>query len=434
MSFSFNAPPLTLITNTLPVNLGGSGQNTLNSNEVLIGNGTSAINSVSLTNNTLLGVGAFGGAPHALAVLPLAIQNNITELSTITTGVWNATPIASSYIDSTLTNKTLSGTINLPTVTASQLLITDGSKNITSTNTIPSGTQDNITRLGTISNMTTPLSTSFIATTLSGKTLTTATLQDPIINSLASAVGGYSTIACISANHLVQRDLTASINCIRPTEGGVGTVVQPLNGQIPIGSTSTGLYVPGNITAGTNITVSNSANAITISANAPSSTLFTSLSNKTVGASTTSPVSMIGTTTNGSLNIPANSLQVGDVLRWEASGTMTTSSTATSSEIIMSIGSSEIGKHTLSDPVSKTNIAFSCNGTCVIRTIGASGTFSSSYMFFLYYTDVYTFQDMDSTQSSINTTISNNLSITHAFSNANAGNALTCHTVIFSKN
>lgn len=65
------------VTGTLPVANGGTGATTFTANQVLIGNGTSAITST--------------------ATLPNAVMDNITRLGTVTTGTWNGTAIGPTY-------------------------------------------------------------------------------------------------------------------------------------------------------------------------------------------------------------------------------------------------------------------------------------------------------------------------------------------------
>jgi len=50
-----------------------------------------------------------------------------------------------------------------------------------------------------------------------------------------------------------------------PTQGGTGSSTSPTDGQMPIGSTSSGIYVPGNIIPGPGIQVTNGPNSVTIS-------------------------------------------------------------------------------------------------------------------------------------------------------------------------
>lgn len=60
-----------------------------------------------------------------------------------------------------------------------------------------------------------------------------------------------------------------------PHAGGTGSAVNPTDGQVPIGSTSSGVYVPGNITAGAGINITNGANSISISSTAAGDTAST---------------------------------------------------------------------------------------------------------------------------------------------------------------
>ena len=102
----------TLTFGTLPVAQGGTGVKTIASGEVLIGNGTSAITTKAILNNTTVGALGWnsGGSTNAnnlrlLDVNTLAYWNgaysgtssNIACVGTITTGIWNGSVIGTLY-------------------------------------------------------------------------------------------------------------------------------------------------------------------------------------------------------------------------------------------------------------------------------------------------------------------------------------------------
>lgn len=61
-------------------------------NEILYSSATNTIGQIATANNSVL-VTQGTGIPSLQNTLPTAVQLNITELGTVTTGVWNATPI-----------------------------------------------------------------------------------------------------------------------------------------------------------------------------------------------------------------------------------------------------------------------------------------------------------------------------------------------------
>lgn len=97
---------------TLPVAQGGTGNTTFTSGQALIGNGTGAITTRAITNNTTTGplnASGWGSTQTYATALPtmntLAYwdgayagnNSNLTKLGTITKGVWNSTVIGTAY-------------------------------------------------------------------------------------------------------------------------------------------------------------------------------------------------------------------------------------------------------------------------------------------------------------------------------------------------
>lgn len=65
-------------------------------NQILWMNSATTFSGLATGNNSVL-ITSAGGVPSIAATLPLAVQTNITELGTVTTGVWHGTPIVGTY-------------------------------------------------------------------------------------------------------------------------------------------------------------------------------------------------------------------------------------------------------------------------------------------------------------------------------------------------
>lgn len=280
---------------------GGTGASSLAAGAVLLGDGTAPV------------VAAY--------VLPPAVQAAITQVGTLTSGVWSATPVASASIAPTLLNKTLAAplvtglgaTITnsvMLTINASGALLTrnlssaginlgsetqgvvsvanggtgatafalntvvlggGGSSPLTSSGTLPAAVQTAITQLGTVTTGTwsaTPVASAFVAATLSNKTVV-----NPVVGGLVVGGAGNSLVVTLTAptNGTLQTRslLTAGINLGSETAGvlgvgggGLGTNDVPAPGAVPIGDGA--VYRSAPLTAGAGIVVVNGAGSITI--------------------------------------------------------------------------------------------------------------------------------------------------------------------------
>lgn len=98
------------ITGTLAVGNGGTGATTFTSGAALIGNGTSGITTRAITNNTAAtAVTASTNLITANTLYYHKGNSNITTVGTITSGTWNGTAIANSYIANLPASKITSG-------------------------------------------------------------------------------------------------------------------------------------------------------------------------------------------------------------------------------------------------------------------------------------------------------------------------------------
>ena len=122
----------------------------------------------------------------------------------------------------------------------------------------------------------------------------------PVSQSRSKAfIGTGPNLTQLSANNISSGTVpTANLPTIPVSKGGTNLTATPANGQIPIGNGSG--YTLATLTAGTNITISNSAGGITING---SSGGVTSLNGQT-GAITNTNLGAIGCymTSNGFIN------------------------------------------------------------------------------------------------------------------------------------
>ena len=212
----------------------------------------------------------------------------------------------------------LGGILNIPTTTVSQLLQTDGFKNVVSMGvTLPTAVQDNITRLGTISNVGTPISSSMIGSLLAGKTLTTANLTNPTFTSLGGALGGANVLATLSGGQIIERDLLFGVNKILVAEGGTNSNTALVGSSIMV-SNAIGI-VQGS--AGTSTTVLHgniggvpTYSAVLLSADVTgllaSANIATTLSSKVMAGCATSGTTSLSGTVNLSTGTASQMLQL----------------------------------------------------------------------------------------------------------------------------
>lgn len=78
------------------------------------------------------------------------------------------------------------------------------------------------------------LPTANITSALSGKTLTTASLTNPTITGIGTALGGSSVIAALSAGKFIERDLSQGVNKVTNAEGGTNSKTALANSSIMI--------------------------------------------------------------------------------------------------------------------------------------------------------------------------------------------------------
>ena len=327
---------------TIPVvvSSGGTGLTTLTSHSVQVGNGTGTITQVPVgaTNTVLLGnTGAdpsFGQVPNAALVSDSVTLNNGNNIS-----VTGGGPL------------TLGGTasFNLTGTTNHSVQIGNTSGSLTSvavgaTNTVLLGNTSADPSFGTVPNA--ALTNSSV--TLSNGNNITVTGGGPL------SLGGTASF-----------NLTGTTNNslqIGNAGGSITSLGVATNGQIPIGSTGA-TPVLATITAGANITVTNSAGGITIASTGSGSGLITA--NADTGSATTS----------------------GNAITWAGGSNINTSATGSTVTVNLNNSPSVSGSLTVGTNItmvdttsSSVGILFKSGGTPFLHNYGNSISDANTFL------------------------------------------------------
>jgi hypothetical protein len=322
--------------------------------------------------------------------------------------------------------------LNEITPAANSVIVTDGSSVPSLSATLPSAVQSNITSTGTITSGTwegTAINTSYIASSLTGKTLSTVTINNPTLTGLAG-ITAPTEIAAINSSQIVTRSVNTFVGCFKPNEGGTGEV-SFTDGQLMIGNSSGNTLTKATMTAGSGISITNGNGSITVAATGTSSYTRKFLSNAELsqtdpGASTFVTVFPSG---NGSLTFGANTLNVGDTILVEIYGEYSTGASATNAQIKVLFSLVDSTSTAVSIGTSKNNLPFLIKGAfTVIAWDAIAGTFW--YECHPTATTVAHTHSLAVPASNFNTTVSNTLDIQFAFSSAQAANNITVRSAI----
>ena len=275
-------PLTTGVTGTLAVANGGTGQTTYTNGQLLIGNTTgNTLTKATLTAGTGITITNGTGA------ISIAAINNGTVTS-VAMSVPSFLSVAGSPITGSGTLAvTLSGTA-LPVANGG----TGGTTQATARSGIGAGTVNSVAGTGTVNGLTltgtvTTSGSLTLGGTLSGVSLTTQVSGTlPIAN---GGTGSTSTTYC---------SLSTNVTGTLPVaNGGTGVATTPTNGQLLIGNGTN--YSVATITAGSGVTVTNSAGGITIAATGSGGTVTS-----VAGTGTVNGLTLTGTVTaSGSLTL-----------------------------------------------------------------------------------------------------------------------------------
>jgi hypothetical protein len=114
-------------TSPLHVVQGGTGLASTTINQILYSSAANTIAGITTANNGVL-ITSAGGVPSINSSLPTAVQQNITNLGTISVGVWNGTIITGTFGGTGVNN-------GANTITLAGNLVTSGANSLTFTTT-----------------------------------------------------------------------------------------------------------------------------------------------------------------------------------------------------------------------------------------------------------------------------------------------------------
>jgi hypothetical protein len=217
-------------------------------NQLLYSSAANAVAGLATANSGVL-ITSSGGVPSIGTTLPIGVQTNITELGTVTVGVWNASLIPLAYGGTNANLVASNGGIFYSTGTAGAIL----SGTVTANQVLLSGS----------------------STTPAWSTATypaTTTINQLLYSSAANTIAGLATA---NSAHLVT------------TSTGVPVYTATMtNGQVVIGSTGA-TPTAATLTAGTGVTITNGAGSITIaSSGTPQSIVDQNSSSVTMAVNT----------------------------------------------------------------------------------------------------------------------------------------------------
>jgi hypothetical protein len=289
------------------VNSTSTFSDTYTASSILYSNGANTVVGLATANNGVL-ITSGAGVPSISSTLPSAVQTNITQVGTITTGVWNATVIGLAYGGTNANITVITGAVAFCNATglaltavgtAGQLLQSAATGTPVWTSTLNSTIQTNITQLGTITSGT--WNASIISGTYGGTGVNNSTRT--------------ITVSAGSAGRVLASDASGnaaySTNTYPTTAGTTGTILRS-NGTNIVNSTST---FSDTYTA-SSILYSNGANTVVGLATANNGVLITSGTgvpsiSSTLPTTVQTNITQVGTITTGVWNATVLSLVYG---------------------------------------------------------------------------------------------------------------------------
>jgi hypothetical protein len=279
-----------------------------------------AINGVLVTNGS--------GVPSIGSTLPTAVQGNITSLGTITSGVWNGTPVTVSY----------GGT---------------GDASFTAYSVICAGTTStsnfqNVVGLGSAGQILTSSGAGALPTWTNASG--TGTVNSGLINQVAYYAAAGTTISGLAtANAGLLVTSNTGLPSILAGPGTTGNILQSNSSAAPSFSTAT---YPSIATSTGSMLIANGTNWVASTATYPNTTtinqiLYSSSANVVVGLATANN-GMLVTSSSGVPSILAGPGTTGNILQSNAAAapsfsTATYPSTTTVNQILYSSSSNVVG-------------------------------------------------------------------------------------------
>lgn len=310
-------------------------------------------------NLTASNGGIFYSTGSAGAILAgTATANQVLLSGSSTTPAWSTATYPATTTANRILYSSAANTVGQITSANNGVIVTDGSGVPSISSTIPNATQDNITRLGTIT-----------SGTWTGTTIAVANGGTGLTSGTSGGILAYTASGTLASSGA----LTANL----PVIGG-GAGVAPTVGT-RTGNTTQFASWTGATTAARCVDTDASGNLqITGSdcgaggGGAAGSTLFSTTVSTTVTA--TSATTLIGTAT-GSTTIGANTFTAGQLLQIHAHGYYSTPATPASLTIDLKIGGTiRITTGAVVQIASVTNGVWNLDCDVTTRTAGASGT------------------------------------------------------------
>ncbi len=271
--------------------------NTYTASNILYSNGSNNIVGLVTGNNGVL-ITSAGGVPSISSTLPLAVQTNITELGTITLGVWNGTAVDVAH-----------GGTGDSSFTAYSVICAG---------TTSTGNFQNVVGVGSIGQVLTSQGAGTLPTWVNAPG--TGTINSGLINQLAYyAAAGTTVSGLATANDGLLVTSNSGVPSILAGPGSTGNILQSNSAAAPSFSTatypstatSTGTILRAN---GTNWVPSTSTFADTYSIN----TILYNASANTVSGLATANNGLLVTSTAGVPSILAGPGTTGNILQSNA--------------------------------------------------------------------------------------------------------------------
>ena len=296
---------------------------TYTANNLLYASSTNTVSGLATANNGVL-ITSGAGAPSISSTLPSAVQGNITSVGTIGSGTWNGSLISGQYGGTGVNNGaslitvggnfTMSGGFTFTgTLTGNTSVTFPTSGTLATTASLPS-LPLSLANGGTNANLTASNGGIFYSGATAGAILAGTSTANQILLSGSNTAPAWSTatypatstinqLLYSSANNTIGGLATINNSVLVTSASGVPTWLGSLtDGQLIIGSTGN-IPVASTLTAGSNISITNAAGSITISATSGGSgTVNTGTANQLAYYATTgAAVSGLASSNNGVL-------------------------------------------------------------------------------------------------------------------------------------
>ena len=247
-------------------------------NNLIYASGPNTLTGLATANNGVL-ITSGEGIPSISSTLPIAVQTNITELGTITTGIWNGSILAGTYGGTGINN-------GIKTITLGGNLTTSGA--FASTFTMTGNTTVTFPTTGTLA------TTAGVINSITGTALQIDVTAG--VNPVISIDAGYLGQASITTLGTIGTGTWAGTN-VALNHGGTNAALVASNGGIFYSTATAGAVLAGTATAGQLLT----SGASTTPAWTTSTYPATNAANTLLYASSANTMAALATGNNGVL-------------------------------------------------------------------------------------------------------------------------------------